>query len=376
MRSAVSLHSHSSCSRETLDFVPGLARQVPVVSRLVARSLARYERFHGHPLNFASWYWRPPLEPAAVLASEHEHLERRLGCRALVSLTDHDTFEGPRLLRATGRREVPLSVEWTVPFEGTEFHIGVHAVAPARLEEAARALVDFTSGRINGLGDILDWLIESPETFIVLNHPYWDLARVGALRHDALLLQFLRTHRHRIHALELNGYRTWAENRRVLPLADGFALPVIGGGDRHGLTPNSIVNLTSAGCLAEFAQEVRAGRQTPCVVFEEYTDPFSARLLQGVRDCLTHNPDGGAPGAWMDRVFFTSDGVDETPLPAMWNGAPWWLSGSVALTQLLGSDAARAMFRLATPGRNQVLRSDLGPDKPFAALPRLETPAA
>jgi hypothetical protein len=375
-RAAVSLHGHSSCSRETLDFVPGLARQIPVVSRLVERSLERYEQMHGRPLDFASWYWRPPLGPAAVIASEHDHLEARLSCRALVSLTDHDTFEGPRTLREAGRDEVPLSVEWSIPFEGTMFHVGAHAIASARLDEVARVFADYTAGRIDGLGDILDWLNETPETFIILNHPCWDLTGAGALRHDAVLLQFLRTHRHRIHGVELNGYRTWAENRRVLPLADGFGLPLVGGGDRHGLAPNSIVNLTDAASLGEFAQELRAGRQMPCVVFEEYMDPFGARLLQGARDCLSGVRQGGEAGAWTDRVFFTADGVDETPLAALWNGAPWWLSGSVGVARLLGSDVARSMFRLATPGRNHVLRSDLGPARPFGALPRLDTPPA
>ena len=75
-------------------------------------------------------------------------------------------------------------------------------------------------------------------------------------------------------------------------------------------------------------------------------------------------------------MFVTADGVDETPLAALWNGAPWWLSSSIGVTRLLGSDVGRAIFRLAMPGRNQVLRSDLRPARTFAALPRLETPAA
>src|SRR5262249_51158978 len=150
-----------------------------------------------------------------------------------------------------------------------------------------------------------------PGTLIVLNHPYWDLIGVGALRHESLLLAFLRTHRHRIHALELNGYRRWSENRRVLPLAEGFVLPVVGGGDRHGLAPNTIVNLTDASCFEEFARERRAGKPTVCVVFPEYSEPFAARVLQGARDALGYDPAHPAGRhTWADRVFCTVDGVE------------------------------------------------------------------
>jgi len=48
-----------------------------------------------------------------------------------------------------------------------------------------------------------------------------------------------------------------------LPRAEGFELPVVGGGDRHGRVPNAIVNLTNSTCLAEFASELRKGRATP-----------------------------------------------------------------------------------------------------------------
>src|SRR5262249_6246849 len=136
------------------------------------------------------------------------------------------------------------------------------------------------------LDELLDWLGECPETFVVLNHPYWDLARVGQLRHESMLLAFLRRHHDRIHALELNGHRAWGENRRVLPLAKGSGLPVVGGGDRHGFTPNTIVNLTRAECLAEFARELRSDRETHCVVFPEYATPHVARLVQTAADIL------------------------------------------------------------------------------------------
>lgn len=374
LHSAVSLHCHSSRSKETLKFVPHLARQLPVLAKCFDRSMGVYERHHGEPLDFGRWYWRPPLDPAAVFASEYEHLSRRLDCRALVSLTDHDNMEGPKALRAAGRADVPLSVEWSVPFDATVFHLGVHAVAPARVEEVERVLGAYTETGEGDLGEIFDWLVESPETFIVLNHPYWDMSRLGAMRHESVLLQFVRAHRDRIHALELNGYRMWGENRRVLPLAEGFGLPIVGGGDRHGRTPNAIVNLTRATCLAEFAHDLRAGRPTHTVMFEEYTDPFSSRLLQGARDCLTRDQEQEGR-TWAQRVFYSPDrGVTETPLSEIWNGAPHWLNAAVGVTDMLGSAAARYAFRMATPGRNRELKADIWHDEMLPTMPQLETP--
>src|SRR5262249_49028776 len=112
VRAAVSLHSHPECSRETLGFIPRIARRIPVVERYFERSLAEYQSQNGRPLDFAEWYWRPPVTPAGVIESERAHIERRLDLPGLVSLTDHDTVEGPRALRASGRGDVPLSFEW------------------------------------------------------------------------------------------------------------------------------------------------------------------------------------------------------------------------------------------------------------------------
>jgi hypothetical protein len=370
MRAAVSLHSHSECSRESLGFVPGFARRIPLVAALFERGLAEYQREYGRALDFATLYWRPPLAPAAVIASEREQIEQRLDSKALISLTDHDTLEGPRTLRASGHSDVPLSFEWSVPFEGTVFHLGVHGISPMRLDETERALAAYTAGEAEGLGDLLDSLGERPETFVVFNHPYWDLARIGQLRHDSTLLAFLRKHSDRIHALELNGYRTWTENRRVLPLAEGFGLPVVGGGDRHGYTPNTIVNLTDAMCLAEFARELRSG-VSHCVVFPEYSEPLVSRVLQTAGGILKPDHQSGRC-TWAERVFITTKGTEHSA-DSMWEGAPWWLSGIVMLTRLLGSEPFRPLFELTRSDGHGTLEEDCAPETAFDRVPRLAT---
>src|SRR5262249_30380546 len=142
------------------------------------------------------------------------------------------------------------------------------------------------AGAPRRLRELLDALLECPETLIVLNHPCWDLVKLGQLRHDSTLLAFLRAYQDRIHALELNGYRDWAENRLVLPIAKGLGLPVVGGGDRHGLFPNTIINLTRGHGWPAFVHELRVERFSRCVVFPEYVDPFVGRIFQSVADIL------------------------------------------------------------------------------------------
>ena len=380
MRAAVSLHSHSECSRETLEFIPRFARRIPLIAKFYERSLVEYQSIHGRPLDFAEWYWRPPVTPAAVIDSEQAHLQRRLNLPGLVTLTDHDTIEGPRALRASGRADVPLSFEWSVPFEKSIFHLGVYGISPASVDGTMRALAAYTAGPLAGaprrLEELLDWLGECPETFVVLNHPNWDLADVGQLRHDSALLAFLRAYRDRIHALELNGYRNWAENRLVLPLAKGFGIPVVGGGDRHGLTPNTIVNLTRAGDLAEFAYELRVERSTRCVVFPEYADPYAARILKGAADILRpHHRHHRGQTTWAERVFITVNGVEHS-VDSLWEGEPLWLRSALAVTRAIGSKPFAPLFELTRADGSETLEADCRSETLFDRVPDLTSDSA
>jgi hypothetical protein len=380
MRAGVSLHSHSECSRETLEFIPRFATRIPVISKLYERSLVEYQREHGRPLKFVEWYFRPPVSPADVIDSERTQLEQRLDLPGMVSLTDHDTVEGPLELRANGRLDVPLSVEWSVPFERSLFHLGVHGISPASIESTMRAFADYTArAAIDGsrrLGQLLDELGECRETVVVLNHPCWDLARVGQLRHDAALLALLRAHRERIHALELNGYRTWAENRCVLPLSTGFGIPIVGGGDRHGVAPNTIVNLTRAGDLAEFAHELRVERFSCCLVFPEYRDPFVARVLQSVTDIIRpHYQHHRGQTTWAERVFTNMNGREHS-VASMWEGEPLWLTSALAVTRAIGSQPFTRLFDLTRADGHQTLEADCRLESSVEVVPRLTPDSA
>src|SRR5262245_13303988 len=91
VRTGVALPRPPDRSRATLDFVPAIARPIPIVATLFAQAMTTYRRVHGRDFDFNSAYWRPPLSPAEVVASERDQIERRFGFNALVSLTDHDT---------------------------------------------------------------------------------------------------------------------------------------------------------------------------------------------------------------------------------------------------------------------------------------------
>ena len=380
MRSAVSLHSHSECSRETLEFLPRFAKQIPIVARLYERSLVQYERENGRPLDFGEWYYRPPVTAAGVIESEQRQLEQRLNLPGLVSLTDHDTVDGPLGLRANGQIDVPLSFEWSVPFERSLFHLGVHGLSPASIDGMMRELAAYTAGppadASRRLGELLHWLGECPDTIVVLNHPCWDLVRVGQLRHDAALLRLLRGHANQIHAIELNGYRTWAENRCVLPIATGFGIPVVGGGDRHGVAPNTIVNLTRARSLAEFAHELRVERTSCCVVFPEYADPFVARVLQSAADILRpHHLHHLGQKTWAERVFITTNGREQS-VASLWEGEPLWLRGTLAVARTIGSKSFNRLFELTRTDGQETLEADCRLAPLFEVVPRLAPDSA
>jgi len=48
-----------------------------------------------------------------------------LGLRPLVSLTDHDNIDAGLALE-----DEPISVEWTVPYERSIVHLGIHNLPP------------------------------------------------------------------------------------------------------------------------------------------------------------------------------------------------------------------------------------------------------
>ena len=360
-QSAISLHSHTHYSKENLRLLPHYATRLPVVGRLVQLRLKDYEERHGRPLDFKRAYWTPPASPCDVLASETSQIEESLGLAALVSITDHDSIEaGLFLQQQRAAALIPISVEWTIPFAGNTFHVGVHCLPPDRATEIMRELAQYTAEpREEMLAELFILLERSPETLLILNHPCWDFMKVGSAKHDASLQEFMARWRQHLHALEVNGMRSWLENQEVVNMAEAYELPAVAGGDRHGLRPNTLLNLSPAKTWGDFAGEIRECRRSEILVMPSYEEPVPLRDLATLADALRYYPDyPNCRRRFTDRVFADTEGCGPQPLSFYWAEdearQPPWLQAVASLTVALGSDSVRPVLRrlLSLSGNN------------------------
>jgi hypothetical protein len=217
---------------------------------------------------------------------------------------------------------------------------------------------------VEPLRDILNDLHDEDGVLLVFNHPLWDLAGVGAGAHRTLLSHFLNEHRSRLHAIEINGYRSRRENSGVRRLAAERDMPLISGGDRHALAANAVLNVTRARSFAEFVDEIRSG-VSHIVVMPEYAQHIGTRVMAAVADVMRHygRHAKGRLG-WMDRVWW-EDAEGVRPLSSHWpDGGPLVVRSSVAVFRLLSSPALLPLINL--------LVSPLDPVSPFGPVPFME----
>ena len=348
---AVCLHGHTMHSEECLSFLPGHLHRVPGVSQIVSR----YQRGPSPAVDFARAYWTPPLNPASALRLEEEQIAK-LGLRPLVSLTDHDNIEaGAALQVAASAAGVPISVEWTVPYRNSIFHLGMHNLPPATARGWMSAMASYTAtGDENLLRDILRACYAVPEMLIVLNHPFWLEEGVEETAHRRALDDILHEHVQCFHAFELNGTRGWPENAAVVELARLYFRPVVSGGDRHACEPAACLNLTNSRSFAEFAAEVKAGCSS-VVFLPHYRQPMALRVCEAICEIVRPYPEFPGREHWTDRVFYrTLDGGAQS-LRTLWgNREPWVvrpLSGSL---QMLATTRARMALRLMLSGQTEM----------------------
>jgi hypothetical protein len=357
-RTGVSLHSHTLHSRETLDFIYKLARRLPPMQFALVKGQERYQAAHGTNLDLTRAWWTPPCAPLDAWNLETRHIHDLLGMNALVSLTDHDNIDAPANLRILEScSQIPISLEWTVPFENTFFHLGIHNIAADRARDIMRELEDFTDHPAQAkLPEILDALGANPATLIVFNHPYWDERGIGEDAHRAAARRFTRTHLARLHAFELNGLRTWKENRAVFELSSMFGLPLVSGGDRHALEPNTILNLTGASTFDEFVEEVRKG-ESHVLITEQYMEPFTLRIVQNIEDILSDQPNHALGWRrWSDRTFYQhTDGVIRSLGDSWEDREPLAVTIFVRGFQLLRHPPLKRAFRVAFARRNEAI---------------------
>jgi hypothetical protein len=309
-RTGVSLHSHTMYSKEYLGRLPSYIAKFPIGSYILEREIGRLHLYEGRIFNFNKVYWTPPLSPREAYELESKQIEERLGKKALVSLTDHDNIAaGSRLRLLEKTQRCPISVEWTVPWEETEFHIGVHNLRASRAGAWMKEFALYHAKPSKELlGEILRALQDEKNTLIVLNHPYWDAESIGPVEHRRVLRGFLQSFLPFLHAIELNGMRSRRENREVVSLGQSIDLPVISGGDRHGCEPNAVLNLSHADSFEGFVHEVRYEKRSEILLMPQFFEALPLRLIENAWHALADAPGEFGRRHWMTRVFIEEEG--------------------------------------------------------------------
>ena len=349
-RSGVSLHSHTNQSSETLAFLAKIGNQLAAMRPLMARMERRSEANHGLRVNYAASYWTPPMTPKLAFDLESRQIEK-LDVAPMVSLTDHDNIKAPMLLRTVpSARQIPVSVEWTVPRSVQSFHLGVHNLPSARATNWMATLAEFTAHPSDArLTEILIGLNDKPNVLVVFNHPAWDLYTIGREKHEFQVNEFLQKYGAYLHALELNGLRNWDENRTTRRLAEKWNMVLISGGDRHGVEPNANINLTNATSFTEFVHEIRREKKSDMLFMPQYAEPWKLRMLQSAIDAVRHYPEF-PPGSrtWDERMYHPDANGVARPLSELWpdGTAPWALSGGIRLVQLMGRRLVSGSLRM------------------------------
>jgi hypothetical protein len=359
-KTGVSLHCHTKFSREMLDFVPHYAEKIPIISHFWRKERDRYVEKEGRQIDFETAYWSPPLDENQVYSLEKNQLNN-LGLDAIVSITDHDNIGANLSLNETLQGEsAPISLEWTVPFDYGFFHLGVHNLPKSNALEISKQLLDYTfqpeKQTDEHLHELFAMLNELPEVLIVFNHPLWDIELAGKEKHEILLKNFIAEFGQRIHALEVNGFRSWSENKATIELAESIGMPTVTGGDRHGCQPNTVINLTNGKSFAEFAAEIRHDKHSEIVMLPEHSAPLHSRQLQSFSEILKYYdnfPEGRK--RWFDRVYINADGLGVRQLSVHWKrGGPTWLRWAIKTLAVLGNPKLRPGFRLAMKAKDVI----------------------
>ena len=353
-RAAVSLHSHTNCSKESLGFIPEFAQRWPVLHWALQR---QYQRSRV-PVDLSRAYWTPPLSPKLALEVERDQIESVLGLRGLVAITDHDSVEAPTLLRMVAEtRDIPFSLEWAVPFGNAIFHLGVHNLPSCSVQEIVADLAAYTqdpSGR--DVSELMAMLDQLPEVLVVFNHPLWDLRSLGKEPFRQALDHFLQRNARFVHAFELNATRGWKENNAVMELADSWGCLLISGGDRHGCEPSAALNLTRSTSFPEFVGEIRVEKRSHVLFMPQYAEPVCMRTTQTLLDVIREYPEYAAGSQrWDGRVFHPDHITNlDRPVSAYWNAPPAFLERIFSVIRLVENTAVRRVLTYALRGETNL----------------------
>ena len=356
-RTAVSLHSHTNHSKESLLFIPEFAEKWPLLNWALREQCKKSLR----PVDFSQAYWTPPLTPKLAFEVESNQIEIDLELMSLVSLTDHDSIGAPSALhQLPDPVQVPFAVEWSVPFEGAVFHLGIHNLPERQAHLIMDDLAAYTRNpSAPRLIELLAALHELPEVLIVFNHPLWDQHCLGQATFRNNLDRFLKSYVEFFHAFELNAMRDWAENRGVIDLAAIWQRPLISGGDRHGCEPSGSLNLTCATSFSEFVNEIRLEQISHIVFMPQYAEALGIRFLQTVIDTIRDYP-GHPAGSrrWDERVFHMDFQMGyHRPLSTLWKAPPKFLGRIFSIFRMVENASVRHALNFTFRGKSEVHRA-------------------
>ncbi len=311
-RTGISLHGHTSQSKEGLGFFPSAINNMLLVPSVIHWAEQRHKRKWKEEFNYHNGYWTSPVSPEAAYDLEAEQIEQ-LGLKAFVSLTDHDEIAACESLRTDHRAgpDIPVSLEWTVPYKTAVFHVGMHNLPPREAQACLKSFCEYTKHPTpNILNEILKKIADMPDSLIVLNHPLSDQGQIGHEIHASMVEDFLAHHHQVIHALEINALQPWEMNGRVSKIAKEIGLPMVAGGDRHGFEPNGAINLTNAASFKEFAYEIREHKNNSILFMPQSREPLAIRYAENVQTIMDYYPELGDRASWHDRVFYRCpDGI-------------------------------------------------------------------
>lgn len=316
-KTGVSLHSHTMHSKESTSFIERTTRRNRFFNYFIQWHLRRYAKRYNDPrigdlaYQCSKMWWTSPLSARQAYELEGGQIREKLGLDPIVSLTDHDLIEAPLQLQMFAENDhAPISVEWTTPYENTYFHIGIHNLPTASASEWMERFEQFTAAPDKKrMRELFAELHGMREVLIVFNHPYWDQPLIGAEAHKKVLDRFMDEFGVYMHALEINGLRSWKENRKVVRMARDLGAKLISGGDRHGREPNATLNLTNATTFAEFVDEIRGDAPSEVCIMPQFHDPLALRIMQGLFDMLDDYPEHARGQVrWAERVFRHCEG--------------------------------------------------------------------
>ncbi len=264
-------------------------------------------------------------------------------------MTDHDNIEAPSLLRTVPETaNIPLSLEWSVPYHGTIFHLGVHNLPQARAQAVVEDLVGYRrSPNDVRLAELLALLDEMPDVLVVFNHPMWNQDDVGGKRDANVLDRFMKHHAQFLHAIEFNATRRPWENKASQDIATRWELPLVSGGDRHGCEASGALNITRAQTFAEFVDEIRRDRHSQILAMTQYNAPHGLRIARILLDVIRDYPEfPEGSRRWDQRVFHPDPRTGENrALAELWRVPPAFLERIFSGIRLLENDTVQRTWQ-------------------------------